>query len=633
MKVCQGISHMKASIIIRTLNEEKHIGNLLAAINKQTHRDYEIILVDSGSSDRTMEIARPHCDVVTTIESRDFTFGYSLNEGCKRASGDVLIITSAHAYPADEHWLAELVAPFCDPDVAMAYGRQVGARETKHSERNDFERIFGSIDTPRHSLPYFANNANAAVRAELWKEEPFDAALTGLEDIAWARHWFERGKNITYVATASVHHIHEEVWPQVYNRYRREAIAARRMGLPEPPMASINPLIATKRALHDFATSPLRTWATKYGMDILRFRFEQWRGSHHGWHKDSTEDLPDIRTELFYSSMTNYGVRIESPGQARLTQLPVPEVKPGDVLIRVAYTGICATDLEVYEGTLGYYKTGRASYPIVPGHEFSGTIARVGARVTDLAVGDPVVGECIQSCRRCAHCKREAFTACPDRIEVGVMNKHGSYAQYVVVPAVYVHKLPAGVPLSRAALVEPLAVVLRGVRRLEPFLKEPLRVGVVGAGPIGNLAAQVLSHRGHDVTVFERNRARRAHLPDSIATKADLYNVHEYDILVEATGNRDALQTVLRDSRVGATALLLGFPYGSLPYNFEEVVGGDRVIIGSVGGSREDFIAATRWLVKLDCTAFHAGVFPLVEFETAWNAHREGKFLKTMLAL
>lgn len=277
-----------ASIIIRTYNEEKFLGTLLQRIREQTLTDYEIILVDSESTDRTLEIAEPVCDKILHIKKSDFTFGYSLNVGCKAAQGKYLVIVSGHALPANVHWLENLIAPFeQNKKVAMVYGRHLGAGATKFSENQDFKRYWGEHG-PSHPLPYFSNNANSALRRDLWQELPFDEKLTGLEDIAWAREMTQRGFRIAYTPDALVHHIHEEKWPQVRNRYRREAIAARAIDLPSPPLGSphisefLKNIIRDLRAIFPIC-SPKKLW------EIVLFRYNQWRGTQEGWYQNTQQ--------------------------------------------------------------------------------------------------------------------------------------------------------------------------------------------------------------------------------------------------------------------------------------------------------------------------------------------------------
>lgn len=220
----------EVSIVIRTLNEERHLPALFEGIAKQTARDREIVVVDSGSKDRTRELAQAHADKVETIDPRHFSFGRSLNRGIKAASGRFIVVVSAHTRPVDELWLERLLRDLRnDPKVAMTYGRQVGWETSKFGESLDFDRFFGP--EPREvNDHFFANNANSVLRRELWEKHPFDEHLPGLEDIEWARWARSRGYRITYAHDAPIHHIHEETWPQVRRRYYREGVAARWIG-------------------------------------------------------------------------------------------------------------------------------------------------------------------------------------------------------------------------------------------------------------------------------------------------------------------------------------------------------------------------------------------------------------------
>jgi glycosyltransferase involved in cell wall biosynthesis len=216
------------SIVIRSFNEEEHIGSLLAGIGHQTLQPAQIVLVDSGSTDRTVEIAQRFGAEVLRIEPESFSFGRSLNFGCAAATGEVIVIASAHVRPVFDTWLEMLTAPLADEQVALAYGRQQGDHRTRFSEAQILSRWFPDRSDPRQDHP-FCNNANAAIRRESWLSQPYDEQLTGLEDLEWARLVIEKGQRIAYVAEAPVIHVHEESWLQVANRYRREAIAHRRI--------------------------------------------------------------------------------------------------------------------------------------------------------------------------------------------------------------------------------------------------------------------------------------------------------------------------------------------------------------------------------------------------------------------
>ncbi len=614
----------RITVLIRTFNEQKHLGRLLDMLDRQTERDFEIVLVDSGSADRTLHIAEGRVQRIIRIDSRNFTFGYSLNVGCRASRGTVVVIVSAHAIPANEQWLAALTRPFEDSRVAMVYGRHIGAEQTKLPERRDFARFFPKQPGPRR----YGNNANSAIRRSVWEQQPFDERLTGLEDIAWAKNATKQGLTVVYEPQAAVLHIHEETPTKVYNRYRREALAARRMGLTQPPHAGVGLLSFFRNVAEDTLAIARRR---SFGLLVQawQFRVQQWRGSRHGWLRDI--DAVKERGDLYYSG-ENRGVIISRAGQAEFGDLPMPELAPGEVLIRVAYVGICATDLEVASGTLGYYHQGLAKYPIVPGHEFSGEVVSVGANASSRwNVGDRVVGECILSCGVCVFCQRGTPVACRERREVGVMNYHGAYAKYISLPAHALHRVLDGLDLTTACLAEPLAVSLRAIRRAKPFLRGNERWAVIGAGPIGNLCGQALKAYGHSVTVLNRSSSRLDHLRDVLETRIGLQDFDTFDIIVEATGSVDALKAILAGCRPGAVILLLGFPYGKMDFNFESVVGREHTMLGSVGGSAEDFEEALRLLPTFHTAPLTETIVPLPQFQQAWELHRSSSKLKILL--
>ena len=621
---------LETSIIIRTFNEEKHIENLLKAIKKQDYSDYEIVLVDSGSTDSTLKIARSFCDNIIEIESRDFTFGYSLNVGCKHAQGKYLVMVSAHTLPSNRQWLSNLIKHFKDEKVAMVYGKQLATKSTRFSEEQDFKKLFGNSFLKLDNSSYYANNANSAIRKKIWQEHNFDEDLFGLEDIESAKYITEKGFNIVYEPKAAMYHIHNEDWNQVYNRYRREAIAARQIGIVYPPQVNPKAFWLIENIFKDFFAI-LPNFSFPNLKDIIHFRYTQWLGTRRGWYHDVHIDINKEKHDLYYPS-GNEAVVISGKSQVNFQKTPFPEIKPSDVLIQVAYVGVCGTDLDVYDGTLGYYNNGMAKYPIIPGHEFSGTIIKTGANSRDKwKLGDRVIGECILSCGECLFCLKGSNVACDKRREVGVMNYNGAYAQFIALPANHVHKISNNLDLKTASLAEPLAVVLRALRRIESRIKPNDKCAVIGAGPIGNLCAQVLSSRGHKVTAFDRDQSRLELLKENIEVSNEIKNLNNFDLIVEAAGSVDALKSVLTQSRADSTILLLGFPYGDINYNFENIVGNEKFIVGSVGGASQDFKKALELLPQINTSHFTEKVLPLNEFLKAWELQRSLKYLKIIL--
>jgi 2-desacetyl-2-hydroxyethyl bacteriochlorophyllide A dehydrogenase len=639
------MDHPETSIIIRSYNESRHLPDLLRAIKNQGYGDYEILVVDSGSIDGTREIAAQFADSVIPIHSGDFTFGYSLNIGIQAAKGRFIVIVSAHTLPTNEDWLANLIRPLHDDQTAMVYGRQLGGPTSKFSETRDLQRTFGAqrrILKPPH---FFANNANSAIRRALWNDHPFDETLLGLEDIEWAKYWMERDFKVVYEPQAAIYHIHEESWWQVRRRYFREAVAARRIGIKGVPQALATPFKESLRTVTDLGHLLLATGTplnqgqstAEKTREAIMFRYNKSVGTVKGLLDRTADQDADARNDLLFDR-SGQAVVIRGIGKAALETVPIPDIKPGEVLIRVSYEAICATDLEIYRGTLGYYQNGMAQYPITPGHEFSGRVVAYGTNVGHLNTGDPVVAECIQSCGECDDCQRENFLGCPQRSELGVIGRNGGYADYVTVPGKFVHRLPPDMDLVAACLCEPLAVAIKGMKRLRRTWRQKERrntktCAVVGAGPLGHLCARVLAHWGHVVTVFDRNPKRLSYFSNSaIETAHDLTTLERFDNIIEATGHPDALDDILRLSRAGTSILLLGLPYAHRNFTFESIVAYDKIIIGSVGSAAKHFKMAIELLPQIDTRAFTEKVLPLADFKTAWRLAESQQHLKVILA-
>lgn len=620
------------SIIIRAFNEERHLPELFDALDQQTYRDFEALVVDSGSFDRTAEIARARADRVVQIQPQDFTFGYSLNAGIRQARGSQLIIVSAHAIPTSREWLGRLVGALRQPNVAMVYGRQIGRRESQYSECRDFYRTYGAERRLLQPPHFFANNANSAIRQELWRDHEFDEFLPGLEDIEWAKFWMERGWQVAYEPEANVYHVHTETWRQVRRRYYREGVAAKAIGV----RGRRNIPTELAQAAGDLSSDAWAAWREgklfSLAGDIVRFRMAKAVGGIHGlWDGAALQD-PTRRDSLLFDRRYQAAV-IHGPGRIALETRELKPLKPTEVMVRVAYQGICATDIEVLDGVLGYYKHGIAQYPIVPGHEFSATVAAVGARVQDFSLGDPVVVECIQGCGDCPSCRNENPIGCAARSEVGVIGRDGGYAEYVVTPARFVHRLPAALSLRDACLCEPVAVVLKGLRRLQQSHGGEIgRVAIVGAGPIGHLAARILARHPCQVTVFDRDPDRLRQLEGGrIAVSNELDALEGFETAIEATGDPLALERMLHLSGAGTTLLLLGLPYAKREFSFESVVCQDKTIVGSVGSAARDFGQALQVLPLIDTSAFFQNIFPLSELDQALAMARSRRFLKIVL--
>ena len=289
---------MKISVIIRCLNEGRHLPNLLDCIARQTLKPFEVIVVDSGSTDNSVEISRSKGARVVHIQPEQFSFGRSLNLGARNASGDVLIIVSAHTYPLSDTWLELLVKPFGDPAVALTYGGQHGYERSKFSEGQIFKQWFPEESSRDQGHP-FCNNANAAVRRTVWMTMPYDEEIPALEDIHWAKRATERGFKINYVAEAAIAHLHEESYGQIYRRYRREAMGLH-MIFPWERMSLIQALsLGIKAAVSDLKQAREENVLGSVLGSVLRFRAAQYWGTYRGLnHRGAVSS--NLRTRLYY---------------------------------------------------------------------------------------------------------------------------------------------------------------------------------------------------------------------------------------------------------------------------------------------------------------------------------------------
>ena len=207
------------------------------------------------------------------------------------------MFASAHVYPVYDTWLDHLITAFDRPGVALAYGRQQTPPHGRYSESRLLSHWFPAASAPRQNHP-FCNNANAAVRRDVWEELRYDEDLTGLEDLDWAKRAMARGMSISYVAEAPVVHIHNESFAQIVNRYRREAVAHKqiyadqRMGVPEAMrLGAINVLGDARSALSQRALP-------RHAIDILRFRTAQFYGTQRGF--SQAGPVPEALRRRFY---------------------------------------------------------------------------------------------------------------------------------------------------------------------------------------------------------------------------------------------------------------------------------------------------------------------------------------------
>jgi L-iditol 2-dehydrogenase len=276
--------------------------------------------------------------------------------------------------------------------------------------------------------------------------------------------------------------------------------------------------------------------------------------------------------------------------RADLVERPDAGPAPGELLLAPRAVGVCGTDVEIFEGTMTYYRSGLARYPVVPGHEWVAEVVEVGAGVTAFAPGDRVVGECSVGCGVCGECERGAYHLCSTRTETGVLNRDGAMATRMTFPSRSAFLVPEAVPTAAAALVEPTAVALNAARRVDVSGRSVL---VIGAGPIGLLAAQCAKAIGAAaVLVGDLSPERRevaagfdfdAVLPLGADLAADVLAVRDgagadgADVAIVCAGAPAALELALQAVRPGGSVVvvaLFGLPRVELDV--------DRVVVRDI---------------------------------------------------
>lgn len=320
------------------------------------------------------------------------------------------------------------------------------------------------------------------------------------------------------------------------------------------------------------------------------------------------------------------------PGGLELQDLAQPEPGIGQVLLAVRAAALCGTDVHIAHGTMPIRP------PLVLGHELAGVVAAVGPGTAGpVAVGQRVTTETDASfCGECAFCRAGDQHRCPHRTAIGT-SAPGGLAEFVVVPAAGVHRLPAGVDFVTGALTEPLAVAIRAV--IERGAIQPGEdVVVIGPGTIGLLVAQVALAQGATVTVAGLARhaarfalARKLGLRRSAAldVPADLDAISGgrdglgVDVVIECSGAADAVTAGLRLLRKGGRLVLVAFTPGrTVPMDLDLVVQRELAIVASRGKRPSCFKIA---LELLDAGRVRPGPlishrFPLERWDEAFKA-------------
>jgi threonine dehydrogenase-like Zn-dependent dehydrogenase len=314
------------------------------------------------------------------------------------------------------------------------------------------------------------------------------------------------------------------------------------------------------------------------------------------------------------------GIWLENQQIQLRTDIPTPEPAAGEALVKVLAAGICNTDLELLRG---YYP-----YAGILGHEFVGVVTQGPAHL----LNQRVVGEINAACGECRFCRKGIPTHCENRTVLGIVNRHGAFADYLCLPAENLHPVPDNVPTEVATFTEPIAAALEIQHQVDIHPED--RVLVVGDGKLGQLVAQTLALTGCDLLVVGRHQDKLANLEArGIKTGfADVVQDRSFDISVDCTGNTSGFDLARRALRSRGTIVLKSTYAGNLSLDASSLVVDEITMIGSRCGS---FPPALELLAqeKLDVQPLIQARYPLTAGIEAFAKARTKGVLKVLLEM
>lgn len=324
-----------------------------------------------------------------------------------------------------------------------------------------------------------------------------------------------------------------------------------------------------------------------------------------------------------------------------LLDVPVPDIGPMDVLIRISRTAICGTDLHIWNWDSWAGKT--IPIPMTVGHEYCGYVEKTGSGVTDLVPGDYVSGEGHLVCGRCRNCLAGRRHLCPNTEGVGV-NRPGAFAEFLSLPYRNVYKLDPAIPENLAAIFDPLGNAVHTALSWDLVAEDVL---ITGAGPIGCMAAAVCRFAGArhvvvtDPNPFRLDLARQLGATrtiniqqESLADVKDELDMKEgFDIGLEMSGHPSGLADILEHSSHGARISLLGIFPDKFEIDFDKVIFKGLILKGIYGREMFETWYKMSSMIRagLDPTAVITHEFPAADFEEAFQTMLSGKSGKIVL--
>ena len=324
-----------------------------------------------------------------------------------------------------------------------------------------------------------------------------------------------------------------------------------------------------------------------------------------------------------------------------MQEVPVPEIGPNDVLIRVRKASICGTDIHIWNWDAWSQKT--IKVPMVIGHEFMGEIAKLGDEVTGFQVGERVSGEGHITCGHCRNCRAGKRHLCRNTVGLGV-NRQGCFAEYVSLPAFNVFRVPKEISDEIASFFDPLGNAVHTALSFDLVGEDVL---ITGAGPIGVMAAAISKHVGArhvvvtDLNPYRLELARRMGATRAVDVRTQtlgdvmqsLGMTEGFDVGMEMSGNDRAFRDLLAVMNHGGRVAILGIPPNEVSIDWNQVIFKGLVLKGVYG--REMFETWYKMVAMLQSGLDVAPVvthrFPAARFAEAFEAMRSGQSGKVIL--
>ena len=323
-------------------------------------------------------------------------------------------------------------------------------------------------------------------------------------------------------------------------------------------------------------------------------------------------------------------------------EAPVPTPGPNDLLIKVRKSSICGTDVHIYRWDDWAQKT--IPVPMIVGHEYVGTVVGMGSEVRGFTIGDRVSGEGHVTCGHCRNCRAGRRHLCRNTQGIGV-NRQGSFAEYLVLPAFNAFKLPDDVPDDIAAIFDPFGNAVHTALSFDLVGEDVL---ITGAGPIGVMAAAVARHVGArnvvitDVNEYRLDLARRVGVTRAVnvatedlwAVARDELDMHEgFDVGLEMSGSGQAFSQMLHLMNNGGKVALLGIPSGDVRIDWNDVIFKMLTIKGIYGREMFETWYKMAALIQsgLDLTPVITHHYGIGDFQQGFDAMLSGQSGKVIL--